>query len=630
MSHRTPDPARFLDAIEGCAVLLFFYQALRVLLSVLFGVIYDAIFSSQIPLTTAGLLLGAVVVALLSPLVTPRNRRVPRSARLIAALPVFLARIPMTLDDPHTRLASAVVVVAGGGVYLALHLRINRPAVIRSLVAALVLDQLVRAVGHTLDPTLDPDWLIWQAAVSGALCLLALRFLVRRPVEDLEIGSHLGLPGGLAWGAWLFLETGALAFPNVLSRWTGASYTLTAPLLLAVTLLGLSEGARGGGGRGVTGATVFLSVIVAGLAAGYLLGHPAALVGLLLVQLVAVASLSSIFRARQRGDRPQMGPGLAAGGVLFLLLSFASAFAFTYPYTLALFRGLGWLAVVLAGLVLALRLFGPPRQAAAAPGLVQASWAVACGLVLVMFVAIVVQSKAPSTPEEPASLRIATYNIHYGYDSDWHLSLQKQAQAIESSGADLVALQEVDAGRPTSYMIDDALWLSRRLNMHVVYLPCMEHLTGIALLSRFPILDFDTLLLPSDLEQTGIVWAEVDVAGMPVNAFAIWLGLEPEERARQLDAALPFIADRPGAAVFGGDLNSTPDSPVYARIAGAGFSDPFADLEIGSPPTSPAVNPAKRIDFVWLRDITPASAQVLDSLASDHRLVVVEALLDVR
>ena len=188
-------------------------------------------------------------------------------------------------------------------------------------------------------------------------------------------------------------------------------------------------------------------------------------------------------------------------------------------------------------------------------------------------------------------------------------------------------LQEVDTGRPTSYMIDNALWLARRLGMREVYLPTMEHLTGIALLSRYPIRDSDTLLLPSALEQTGIIWAELDIDGESINAFAIWMGLEPEERARQLDAALPFLEAHPGPAVFGGDFNSRPDSPVYARIDNAGFDDPFVALDLGSPPTDPAINPTKRIDFVWVRGLAPVDAQVLDSTASDHRLVVVEATL---
>jgi endonuclease/exonuclease/phosphatase family metal-dependent hydrolase len=628
MSKHTGRAFRLLEAVEASAVIIFFYQALRVLFSVLFGSIYDAVFSSRIPISTVGLMLGFVVLALVVPLVTPRRLRTPPAVRLLVALPVFLARIPLTLNDPQIRLVAAVVIVAGTGAYLVAHLRTDRNGVIRALIVALILDQLLRVAGHSFDISLDPSWLTGQVVVSGVLCLLGLRFLLRGSDVQPQTSAQPGLVAGLAWGAWLFLETAVLAFPNAASRWTGQSYGLVAPLLLAVTLLGLSEGVRGADRRSTAGGALSLVLVLGGLAAGKLLSGPFALTGLLLAQLVALTSLTSLFPVRGKGGRDRTGLALAAGGLLFLLLNFAYAFAFTYPYTLAVFRGMGWAVIYFAGLVMALAMLHRASQAGPPTRIVDRSWAVACGLVLIMSAVLLALPHRPSAPDAGSSVHIATYNIHYGYDTDWHLSLEEQARTIESSGADVVALQEVDMGRPTSYMVDDALWLSRLLDMYPVYLPCVEHLTGIALLSRYPVLDTDTQLLPSELEQTGILWARLDVGGTPLNAFAIWLGLEPEERARQLDAALWFMAERPGPAVFGGDFNASPGTPVYERLVAAGFVDPFVALGHDTPSTSPAINPSERIDFVWLRDLSPVSAAVLESIASDHRLVVVEAALD--
>ncbi|HUV95484.1 MAG TPA: hypothetical protein VMX14_11755 [Anaerolineae bacterium] len=42
-------------------------------------------------------------------------------------------------------------------------------------------------------------------------------------------------------------------------------------------------------------------------------------------------------------------------------------------------------------------------------------------------------------------------------------------------------------------------------------------------------------------------------------------------------------------------------------------------------PTDPAESPYKSTDYVWLRGLDPTDARVLDSLASDHRVVVVGA-----
>jgi endonuclease/exonuclease/phosphatase family metal-dependent hydrolase len=617
---------RLAGVCEATAIFLFFYQALRVLFSVLFGVIYDALFAGIVSLATVALLMILVIVALLTPLAMPRQPAVRRIVLIVGAVLVFLARIPMTVNEPQMRLVTAVVIVAATGLYLACRLREDWGTVTRALVLALVVDQLLRAAGHTWDVTLRPEWWMGQVVVSLVLCLLAGWLFRQRGAQDQDGYGHLSLLGGLAWGSWLFLETSLLAFPNVIARWSGAPYSIVAPLLLGVTLLPLLEGRhRPDRWRWWNGAITLL-VLVGGLALGGLLaGSMSSLLALLLAQWFALRLLPAILAPSADPQPSRIKLALALGNILFLILSFAYAFAFTYPYTLPLFRGMGLPIILGAGVLAALPALRRPEAREPDAPLFGRSWVlVASAVALVVLVDVL--ASPPGVPERlpGPSLRAATYNIHYGYDTDWHLSLDAQASAIEASGADIVALQEVDAGRPTSYMVDDALWLAYRLGMEVVYLPCVERLTGIALLSSHPIVAADAILLPSELEQTGIIWAQVEGAVAPSNAFAIWMGLEPEERARQLDAALPFLEAHPGPAAFGGDFNSTPDSPVYARISDAGFVDPFVALGLGSPPTDPAIHPTKRIDFVWLRDLQPQDAQVLESTASDHRMVVVE------
>ena len=627
MNQATTRGARTLGMAETTAVLVIFFQALRVLFSVLFGNIYDALFAGTVPMTGVGLILVAVIVALLAPLATPRRPGAQRATALAGAALVFLVRIPLTLNDPQARLIASIPIVAAAGLYLATRLRAAPRDTVRALLLALIVDQLLRALGHTWDATLRAAWLPWQIAASLGFCLLSVWLFRQRQAGATAAGRRWGIKLGLAWGGWLFLQTSLLIFPNATARWSDGSYLLLAPLWLLVVLLAWTRDDPWTTRRGWNDGLILLVLLLAGLALGYLASGLWAVVGLMLAQLATLVLLSSCLLLPDPEKRDRLGPALAIGGIVYLVLSFAYAFTFTYAYTLDIFRGLGLPVFLVAGLLTGLPALAlPPVKAPASrPSRMRllVIGAAVFGLAILILVVSFPRRQAP--PEAGDSLRIATYNIHYGYDTHWHLSLEEQARTIEDSGADVVMLQEVDTGRPTSYMIDDSLWLARRLGMREVYLPTLEHLTGIALLSRYPILETDTLLLPSELEQTGIIWAELDVDGEPVNAFAIWMGLEPEERARQLDAALPFVEAHPGPAAFGGDFNSTPDSPVYARIADAGFGDPFDDLGLGSPPTDPAIGPDKRIDFVWLREMVSLDALVLDSTASDHRLVVVEA-----
>jgi endonuclease/exonuclease/phosphatase family metal-dependent hydrolase len=627
---------RLAGTLVPTAVLLFFFQALRVLFSVLFDLIYDALFAETASMAAVGLVLILIVLAFLSPLVSPAKPRPRRLVALAGALLVFAARIPLTLNAPRVRLAASLVIVAATGLYLGSRLRGESRNLIRALVLALVLDQLLRGLGDSWDVTLRSAWWMGQAAISLLLCLLAGWQFRQRPAEPQALDHRLDVLSGLGWGAWLFLEMSLLAFPNAVARWSGTPYSTVAPLLLAVTLLPLLAGRYWAPSRSRLAAGLNLGILLAGLVLGYLGSGPVALLALLAAQIASLQLLPALFVPPTNSARERAAPGLALGGVLFLILSFAYAFTFTYAYTLDLFRGIGLPIFVAAALVVGLPLLS--RRGTTGPGWQPSRVArlAGTGIALVLVLLVFVASLPSGWPRAAggSTLKVATYNIHYGYDTDWHLRLREQAQTINTTGAGIVMLQEVDAGRPTSYMVDNALWLAGSVGadpaypgMESVYLAAMEHLTGIALLSRYPILDSETLLLPSELEQTGIIWAQLDVGGTPVNAFAVWLGLEPEERARQIDAALSFINDHPGPAVFGGDFNSTPGSPVYDRITGTGFVDPFVALEKGSPPTDPAIEPTKRIDFVWLRDLAPVDARVSDSVASDHRLVIVEASL---
>ncbi|HEY76579.1 MAG TPA: hypothetical protein G4O00_10430 [Thermoflexia bacterium] len=613
--------ARLPRTLEAAAVLLFLLQSVRVLFSVLFGVIYDTIFEEVIPLTAAGGILLAVILAFLTPLAAVRRRERGASLLLTTASIAALARIPVTINQPTIRLWSSIVVIGAAGLYLSTLARHHPRRLAPALILALAADQFLRTAGDTFDLALRPWWLPVQTALAVGVIIAG-----RRAQQGGGLGTGGGSPQdhpsgwieGLAVGSLLFLETSLLDFPNGVARWSGTGYEVVAPLLMAVTLLPLIEPVRRGAlrlFRGALGGLLLLVLGLVGLAAGRWVGGWIGLAGLLLGQYLLLVSL---FRS---GRAPTPG-GLALGFLLFLVLNFAFAFTFTYPYTIPAFRGMGQPVLLVAGLIALLPALRSTRPETLRPA---ATWSPLSLLpaALTLLLTLAFAWPRPVAYRESGPLHVGTYNMHYGYNTTWRLTLEEIARTIEESGADVVMLQEVDACRITSYGVDNGLWLARRLGMHVVFQPTLENLSGIALLTRFPIVTADGALLTSELEQTGIVHARLRVGDEEVDAYGIWLGLKPEERARQLTDALAFIGDR-SPALLGGDFNSTPDSPVYARLVGAGFVDPFVALGVDPAPTSPAIEPRNRIDFVWGRGLHPLDASVPDSLASDHRMVITE------
>jgi len=607
--------------VQSTAVFLFFIQAVRVLFSVLFGVIYDALFEG--PMTAQAVVTNLLVLAaFLAPLFVPR--RLARRVLLLTSVLIFMARVPLTVNNPDIRLYSSLLIVAAAGCYAALLLQKEGGLFALALSSALVLDQVARAAGNTWDITLRPAWLPLQVILSVGLLLASAA--AWRQTSRQGPGWGIGILGGVALGAFLFLETSLLSLPNALARWSNWSYAALTPALLFVTLLPLigsvGDFSRVRVSRPMRVAAVLL--VCGCLALGSFMSGFAAALALLLAQGLVMFALFSI--PRPSGEqRERIGLHLALGHLLFLLINFAYAFSFTYAYTFDFFRGTGLPIVLSAGLLATLPIAWR-KHIRQPPPWRKPRLALGTSLLLVALTAVLAFPPPPRMKEAGPNVRLGTYNIHYGYNTVWEFALEGMARTIEESGADFVALQEVDTGRITSYSVDDALWLSRRLRMEVFYLPTVEHLTGIAVLYHFPAQATQGKLLTSRLEQTGVIRTTLNVGGYILDACDIWLGLEPAERMVQLNEALDLITA--SSAALGGDFNDTPDSAIYQRMIQAGFVDPFIAGGFAPLPTSPSEQPQERIDFVWLRGLQPTAARVLESTASDHRMVVVEARLE--
>jgi endonuclease/exonuclease/phosphatase family metal-dependent hydrolase len=620
---------RVWRVIEASAIVLFTFQALRVLLSMLFALVYDAIFDGE-GLAFLGFAGGLCLVMLCMPLLSPRQpAKISRSLRTAAIL-CALARVPLSIDWPWLRLIAAILVIAFANLYMAGLLGLRARTLVPALSLGLFADQFLRALGHTYDLGLRAWWWPIQIALSFGVVVFAIRLARSEDIAaDTPEADSADFAAGLSYGAALFLLSSLFGLPNAAARWTGSSYTIMVASLMALTMFPLwphlTRWLRAGK---LLAAFWFRAALALLLLGGLVLADRSASVISALALLIAAAAfwsslvLRSGLSTHARGTRL----GLVAGMAAFVLLGVCHAFSYTYAYTVAEFQGAG----LPTFLVAALLVVGPallPRRTQGetwTPLLAGGArrW-LAGGFACWLVALLVAIPWPPRLRPGTDAVRLGTYNVHYGFDTYWHLSPEAQARTIEESDADVVALQEVDTGRLTSFGIDDALWLARRLGMQAVYLPTVEHTTGIAVLSRLQISESEGRLLPSLEEPTGIIRVTVNVGGAPLRAHGTWLGLSTEERARQLKAALEFIGE--GRATLAGDLNSTPDSPVYAAMLAQGFLDPFIAGGFPPDPTDPAVSPQKRIDFVWLRGLQPTAARVLDSLASDHRMVVVEA-----
>ncbi len=614
-----------------------------------------------------------------------------------AVLLVALGRA-MALQTVDFQLPGASLVVGAGLLYLALMI-VRHPAFFPSmLLLGFAGDQLVRALDNTYDHTWQSDYAIVfsrdlnaEIEVGTLIPLVSISLIVftilvwwtetsaARVAREAEgyapgLNGSLNLWGGLALGAMLYLEFTLLALPNVVARWSNTDYTGIVPWLLAATLLPLVPEVRDqarrfagtfdGVWRGWLWALLLAFLLVVGrrfdgIPAGFSLVFAQFLVGLTLWWLV------------QTGITKRNATGLMTlvGVIGFAGLVVGDYFTYDYAYVrdlaepyqnvgdlLRSFRKMGLGLALVAALVLSIPMILARRRIPWRGGRGVYTFT---GLVLVLAVsfagATVAVDNIVRRPLNADCLRVATFNMHGGYSQFFDPNLERVAQLTELNGVDILMLQEVEAGRLSSYGTDQVLWLARRLDMEAVFYPQNEVLQGLAVLSRVPIAEMVALDLPSEGNQAAVMHVMLDperlvadpLAGQMgyLHVYNVWLGFRevmrdgvpvPEgeqDQNRQLQTMLNWIAAGHGPAwtdriILGGTFNFGPDSPLYAALNGPAIQDPFAGLRAEDTKTVFLVDgTAARYDYLWTFNVPLTSAGIDHSPeaanASDHRSAII-------
>lgn len=178
------------------------------------------------------------------------------------------------------------------------------------------------------------------------------------------------------------------------------------------------------------------------------------------------------------------------------------------------------------------------------------------------------RSSEPIPPPGPHGIRVATYNIRAGLGG-----IRGITEDLKSLSADVIAIQEVERGRFGSKKIDHASTLANALGMKYVYAPSFslegrEH--GIAVLSRFPLSETETLELPQGTGRWPRVALKtrIETPAGPVRFVCVHLTRpwkmpfsHTRERMAQLRAIFASLEADSLPPIMAGDFNSTPFSP---------------------------------------------------------------------
>ncbi len=236
------------------------------------------------------------------------------------------------------------------------------------------------------------------------------------------------------------------------------------------------------------------------------------------------------------------------------------------------------------------------------------------------------------------SLKVLTYNIHHANPPSKpdYIDMDAIEKVIRESGADLVALQELDVNnRRSGVELDQAAELGRRLGMHHYFVKGIDYeggAYGIGILSRYPLKSADSLRLPMAAGVRGeprvMAVVEVEPAeGKPLLFACTHLDLKPETRILQAEAIVTYFKDRKEPVILGGDLNAVPESDVIQYLE-KHFTRSKTSGAAGF--TIPVDRPARTIDYMFYRPESNINVDVHrvipEPYASDHLPVLVEMI----
>ncbi|GAB3655515.1 endonuclease/exonuclease/phosphatase family protein [Echinicola sediminis] len=235
-------------------------------------------------------------------------------------------------------------------------------------------------------------------------------------------------------------------------------------------------------------------------------------------------------------------------------------------------------------------------------------------------------------------IKVLCYNIHHSNPPSKpdFIDLEAIANVIRNSGADIVGLQEVDVFTKRSGQdLHMAKALAEMTGMDYYYfskgIDYQGGEYGTAILSKFPLSDTQTHLLPAEkgTEQRTLSVATVTLEDQSKIKFAN-THLDYTSISNALSQAafiVDYFKDEPLPSILVGDFNAVPTSDPIQLL-----DKTFTRTCSNCAPTIPVDQPNRAIDFIMYRSASAFSVNmhkvIQEKYASDHLPVLSTLLLN--
>lgn len=224
------------------------------------------------------------------------------------------------------------------------------------------------------------------------------------------------------------------------------------------------------------------------------------------------------------------------------------------------------------------------------------------------------------------SIKIISYNIHYGINPKGQSALDQILSFLKSSDSDIIFLQEVDRKTFRSYFQNQPEYIAKKLSMDYMYTPTQNMIagqTGNMILSRYPIVASEEYTLSFDKYPRKLQKAVIQAPSGDLAVFNTHLDLSRSIRKEQIDEILKILEETKEPFVLAGDMNAPDPSELYKLSSLA--IDTGKAMKKETLPTFINKKYISRIDYIFTsKNISLQSYEVPTLNFSDHEPVIIE------
>lgn len=332
----------------------------------------------------------------------------------------------------------------------------------------------------------------------------------------------------------------------------------------------------------------------------------------------------------QRPSARSLGVGFSIASLYFFLVIFAQAFTTVYDYIPVVgpfFRDKFWLVFLIPGLVLTVSVLLVKNRASliekkesGRPALL-----ILTATIVLATTTFVILTAANPTPfsSTKTSLKIMTYNIQQGYDKAGQKGFTQQLELFREIDADIIGLQESDTARIAGGNADIVKYFADQLDMYSYYGPSTVTGTfGIALLSKYPLVNPKTFYMYSTGEQTATIEAQISVGGKVFTVFVTHLGNGGP--IFQQEDVMKVVKEKENVLIMG-DFNFRPETDSY-QITTDVLEDSWL-LKWPQGNANQGIDPMRRIDHIFISPdsgVNVTDSTYLPGPQSDHPALVTQ------